>query len=94
MVAADSPLGLVGAAVDDITRHLPDPGVPDKCLTCGADAYWPCRFFDDAGHVVRTAKLPVRALVPADLHSRLPPPDSCDAPEWPSRAPDEEKDHG
>lgn len=74
IVAADSPLGRVGRAVDDLAAHLPSPDEPRACPLCSAQS-WPCAGFDDAAHRALVAGLRLSDLVPLDLHERL----------WPSR---------
>jgi hypothetical protein len=86
VVAADSPAGRAAEAINDLTRHLPDPGAPAVCPTC-AGRFWPCSSFDDAAHRVHTARLRVGDVVPLDLHPRL-------WPRTPTDKSDEETDRG
>ena len=72
IVAADSPLGQVSQAVDDLAAHLPSPAQPRVCPLC-SDRSWPCDRFDDAAHRVLAAGLRLADLVPLDLHERLWP---------------------
>ncbi|MET9260520.1 hypothetical protein [Amycolatopsis sp. NPDC004079] len=94
VVPADSRVGSVGAAVHDLTRHLPEPEVLDRCPTCGKDVPWPCRRFYDAAYVVSAAKLRIEDFVPPELHPRLPKPGPRTTPTRPSRAPNEENHRG
>ncbi|ATY17050.1 hypothetical protein CU254_41435 (plasmid) [Amycolatopsis sp. AA4] len=91
VVAADSPVGGVSEAVNDLTLHLPEPGTQNICSTCGTLVFWPCRFFAEAAYAVRLdlPSVPLAAFVPPDLLSRLPPPRSPNEPAWPSSAPEE-----
>jgi len=73
IVAADSPLGRVSQAVDDLAAHLPSPNEPRACPLCSAQS-WPCAGFDDAAHRALAAGLRLSDLVPLDLHERLWPP--------------------
>jgi hypothetical protein len=97
VVAADSPAGRATEAINDLTRHLPDPGTPGTCPTC-AGRYWPCRYFDAAALRVHTAQLRVGDIVPLELHARLQlpatPSASQDPHAWPSDTPQEEDDRG
>lgn len=79
IVAADSPLGRVSQAVDDLAAHLPSPEQPRVCPLC-SDRSWPCGRFDDAAHRVLAAGLRLGDLVPLDLHERLWPPRRTQAP--------------
>lgn len=72
IVAADSPLGRAGRAVDDLAAHLPSPDQPRACPLCSAQS-WPCAGFDDAAHRALAAGLRLGDLVPLDLHDRLWP---------------------
>jgi hypothetical protein len=94
MVAADSPAGRAAEAINDLTRHLPDPGVPCACPT-SAGRFWPCPYFHDAARRVHIARLRVGDVVPLELHLRLWPPAadpaSPGARAWPSDAPDDEE---
>ncbi|WP_275295191.1 hypothetical protein [Amycolatopsis sp. La24] len=92
IVAADSPVGRVSEALNDLARHLPEPGAPDACPTC-AGRYWPCSYFDDAACRVHAARLRVGDVVPLELHPRLWPPVPYETREWPSEPP-EENDRG
>lgn len=76
IVAADSPVGRVSQAVDDLAAHLPSPDQPRACPLCTAQS-WPCAGFDDAAHRALAAGLRLSDLVPLDLHERL----------WPRRRP-------
>lgn len=88
VVAADSPVGRVAQAIDDMTAHLPPPEKPQVCPLCSAQS-WPCARFDGAAHRVRAAGLRVGELVPLDLHSRLwPPSPPRSQPAPPTRHPD------
>ncbi|OXM43125.1 hypothetical protein CFP75_39685 [Amycolatopsis alba DSM 44262] len=93
VVAADSPAGRAAEAINDLTRHLPEPGEPNACPTC-AGRFWPCEYFDDAAYRVHTARLRVGDIVPLDLHPRLWSPSAPQDPRaWPSDT-DEETDRG
>ncbi|WP_410662112.1 hypothetical protein [Amycolatopsis sp. lyj-84] len=84
LVAAGSPTGRAAEAINDLTRHLPDPGEPDFCPTC-AGRFWPCAVFDDAASRVHAARLRVGDVVPLDLHPRLWPSSAQPvSPVWPS----------
>lgn len=93
MVAADSPAGRAAEAINDLTRHLPEPGAPAVCSTCPG-RFWPCDYFHDAAYRVHTARLRVGDVVPLELHPRLWPPAAPSASQdpraWPSDATDEE----
>jgi len=94
VVAADSPAGRASDAVNDLTRHLPDPGAPETCPTC-ADRYWPCTFLDDAAGRMNAAGLKVGDFVPLELHRRLWPPASTrEQPERTAEPPGEERPGG
>ena len=79
IVAADSPLGRVSQAVDDLAAHLPPPDQPRACPLCSAQS-WPCAGFDDAAHRALVAGLRLSDLVPLDLHERLWPRKRPQAP--------------
>ncbi|MGW4529162.1 hypothetical protein [Amycolatopsis sp. NPDC004378] len=94
MVAASSPAGGAADAINDLTRHLPDPGTPAECSTCPGQ-FWPCQYFHDAAFRVHRARLRVGDVVPLELHPRLwPPQTSPDPRAWPSHTPDKESDRG
>jgi hypothetical protein len=84
IVAADSPIGRVAQAVDDVAGHLPPRQEPQACPLCLSQS-WPCARFDDAAHRVQTAGLRLGELVPLDLHPRLWPPPA--APPTPVASP-------
>ncbi len=86
IVAADSPLGRVSQAVDDLAAHLPTPDEPRACPLC-SDRSWPCDLFDDAAHRVLAAGLRLGDLVPLDLHKRLWPPKTPRTPPSSSQNP-------
>ncbi|MEV7043926.1 hypothetical protein [Amycolatopsis sp. NPDC051061] len=85
MVAADSPAGRAAEAINDLTRHLPQPGAPAVCPTCAA-RFWPCTYFYDAAHRMHNARLRVGDVVPLELHPRLWPPPAASATPRDSRA--------
>lgn len=86
IVAADSPIGRVVQAIDDVAAHLPPPQEPQACPLCFTQS-WPCARFDDAAHRVQAAGLRVGELVPLDLHPRLWPPSPPPPAPTPSASP-------
>lgn len=97
VVAADSPAGLAHQAINELTRHLPDPDAPDTCPTCGG-GYWPCPYFDDAVFHLQAAHVRIGDVLPPDVHARrrLPaaPSTPQDQPAWPAEPPHGENDRG
>lgn len=73
IVAANSPVGQLVRAIDDMTAHLPPPEEPRACPMCSTQC-WPCSGFDTAARRVEAAGLRLGELVPLDLHARLWPP--------------------
>lgn len=74
IVAADSAVGLVVQAIDELSAHLPPEHAPRVCPLCPAER-WPCVRFRDAAHNVHTAGVHLGDLVPRDLHPHLWPPE-------------------
>ncbi|GAB2994189.1 hypothetical protein [Saccharothrix stipae] len=72
-VAADSPVGRAGCAVEAVTTHLPPPDDPGRCAVC-RNPPWPCDPFDTAARDLAALGIPVGYLVPLDLHPVLWPP--------------------
>ena len=72
VVAADSPLGRLVGAIEQLSTHLPTPEQPGTCLFCSMRA-WPCASFDAAVRHLQTSGLPIGYLIPLDLHPELWP---------------------
>jgi hypothetical protein len=72
IVAADSPVGRIAQAIDDMTAHLPSAEKPQACPLCSTHS-WPCTRFHNAADRVHAAGLRLGELVPLDLHTRLWP---------------------
>ena len=87
IVAADSPLGRMSQAVDDLAAHLPPSDQPRACPLCSAQS-WPCAGFDDAARRALAAGLRLIDLVPLDLHERLWPPKRARTPPSSTQNPD------
>lgn len=91
VLAADSPAGRIGIAIDDVTAHLPAPVESRMCPLCSAQS-WPCSRFDGAASRVLASGVRLADLVPLDLHPRLwPRPPGTQPPVAP--VPNQPNDH-